>query len=391
MKHRFFKLAIALIICMPIVGSAIEVDLSEIGFPVEKVEVHGWFSQGYMKSSENNVYVGTRDGTSDLREYGVNFSGNLTDEIFLAAQLMAYNLGGQGGDEIFLHYGLADYTVSNNFGIRAGRLRIPMGLYNETRDIDMLRTSVFLPQNIYSDYYRDYYSGMDGASIYGNVDFGDWGFLSYQAGIGKPITNNSEKGDFPYNFAVFADGVKDLTYKNTHSANFQLNYETPLDGLRLGYTWRRLDVELNGQVWYPPFSIWVTGPTVYLENYINQVASAEYQTGKLTLMAEAVVRTNGGTKQNQGWYGGFNYELTDALSAGMYYSEYVVTDESTEFMATDQKTISLFSRYNITDSWLVKAQVDFNDGNGNAQFPAKKSAGLGEDSVLFSVKTTWSF
>ncbi len=381
-------------LCLAVPVSAIELDTTEIGFPIEKIQMHGFFSQGFMKSSNNDVYEGSRDGSFDLREYGVNFSGNLTDELLLAAQIMGYSLGGQGGDEIFLHYGLADYRVNDNFGIRAGRMRIPAGLYNETRDIDMVRKSVILPQNVYSEYYRDYYSALDGGSIYGGFDLDDLGYLSYQAGIGKPITNESETGDFPYNFGAFGNGVveglRNISYAETHSANFQLLYETPVDGLRVGYTWRRLDAEFAGEGWVPAFGVWVP-MSLDMKNYVNQIYSIEYQVGRLTLVTEAVVRTSDGTKQNQGWYSGIDYDLTDKLGAGVYYAEYVSTDESTDYKKADQKTISLFSRYNITDSWLVKGQVDFNDGNGNAPWPTKRYATDGGDSVLFSVKTTWSF
>ncbi|MBN2841857.1 MAG: hypothetical protein JXM68_02140, partial [Sedimentisphaerales bacterium] len=149
MYRTMMKMALVFAgLCLAVPVSAIELDTTEIGFPIEKVQMHGFFSQGFMKSSNNDVYEGSRDGSFDMREYGVNFSGNLTDELLLAAQIMGYSLGGQGGDEIFLHYGLADYRVNDNFGIRAGRMRIPAGLYNETRDIDMVRKSVILPQNV---------------------------------------------------------------------------------------------------------------------------------------------------------------------------------------------------------------------------------------------------
>ncbi len=384
---------ICLVTVLAVVTICGSVSAIEVEFPVEKIDIHGFFSQGYMNSTDNDVYIGSRRGSFNLREYGINFSGYLTDDIFLATQIMAYELGGQGDDKPFLHYGLLDYRMSNEVGIKLGRIRIPAGLYNETRDIDMIRKSVFLPQNIYCEYYRDYYSALDGVSIHGSLDLNNLGYLSYQAGIGKPITSESSTGDYPYNFNAYMEGVKNIKYGKTHSTNFQLLWEAPVDGLRFGYTWRRLDAELYGDVRINhPLAglIWIEG-SLDLTNYVSQVWSAEYVIDRLTLMSEAVVRTSDGLKQNQGWYFGWDYELTDKLGAGMYYSEYVVTDESTDLEKNDQNTISVFSRYNITDNWLIKGQVDFNDGNGNSQFMARKNEVNDGDSVMVSLKTTWSF
>ena len=54
-----------------------------------------------------------------------------------------------------------------------------VALYNETRDIDMLRTSIFLPQSVYTEIVRDVMTALKGLGFYGNVPIGAGGVLSY--------------------------------------------------------------------------------------------------------------------------------------------------------------------------------------------------------------------
>jgi hypothetical protein len=54
-------------------------------------------------------------------------------------------------------------------GWTVGRFKIPHGLYNETRDLDVTRTEVFLPMSVYSTRLRDVYLAVNGAEVYGTA------------------------------------------------------------------------------------------------------------------------------------------------------------------------------------------------------------------------------
>ena len=392
--NKILAYALFLVLAISVTGSAVELDLTEIGFPIETVDVHGFFSQGYVKSSGNDVIVGSQKGTIDLREFGINFAGNITEDIMLAAQLMGYTLDEQGNDKIALHYGLIDWRVDDSVGVRAGRYRVATGLYNETRDVDMLRTPVFLPQTIYPETFRDYFSACDGVSLYGTLNLNDLGYLQYQVGTGNVVAIEKSSGDVGYNVQYF--GVSDIEVDNAKSSNLQFLWETPLDGLRAGYTWRRIDAEITLYDYiaaYHPDSgdpIRVDTPESQ-DNRANHVYSLEYMIDKLTLMYEFNLQRKDSIKQSTGWYAGANYEFSEKFSAGCYYTEYDIAKGNTNSIETDIHSYSLFAKYNITHSWLVKAQVDFNDGNGTSQWPAKRNPKNGGDSTMFSFKTTWAF
>ena len=383
-------LVLIIILAMPYCGYAIELDLSEIGFPVETVDVHGFISQGYAKSTNNDVIVGSENGTWDLREFGINFAGYITDDIMLAAQFMGYNIGGQGGDDIALHYGLADWKIDDSFGIRAGRYRVPTGLYNETRDVDMLRTSVFLPQTIYPEYFRDYFSACDGISLYGYLDLDRLGYLNYQVGAGDVVAKENDTGDVSYNARYFQ--ATKMEAENHKSYNLQLLWETPLDGLRAGYTWRRIDAELTLYNFYESeLDIRVDSYNESQDNRANHVYSLEYTIDKLILMYEYNLQRKDSIDQSRAWYLGVNYEVNKDIAVGCYYTELDMMEGNTNSAETDAHVYSIFGRYNITDSWLIKAQIDFNDGNGTSQWPSKLNVEDGGDSTMISIKTTWAF
>ena len=384
MKSFKTKVTILLSFIMISVAGAIEVDMTPIGFPIETIDIHGFFSQGYMKSSSNDVFGKTTDGTIDLREFGINFSGNLTEELMLAAQLTGYTLGEQGGDNIIVHYALADYHLADVFGIRAGRVRVATGLYNETRDIDILRTSVFLPQSIYPEVYRDYYASADAAAIYGTFNLDSLGYLSYQAHTGKLVNDEDPLSDLPYSLGGL--GFSNIRLENGRSSGAQVIWDTPADGLRCGWTWRRIDntawCEVGG-----------TDVEITVNNYVNQVWSVEYQIDRLTLMSEYGYMTLDGAPDNTSWYAGFNYEINDKLSVGSNYSSF--SGERGSFTDPDllsgyERTVSMYSKYNITDSWLIKGQIDMSRGTGRNQ-----NASMATDdevaNTLFSIKTSWSF
>ena len=63
------------------------------------LNIHGFVSQGYLHSSDNNYQGNTEDGTFEFNELGINFSTQLTDELRLGIQFFARDLGNFGISE----------------------------------------------------------------------------------------------------------------------------------------------------------------------------------------------------------------------------------------------------------------------------------------------------
>jgi hypothetical protein len=78
------------------------------------VQVHGFFSQGFMKTDENNwLTMNTRQGSGAMTEMGLNISSQLTDRFRVGAQVYDRNLGQLGQWQPSLDWAVADYRFTN--------------------------------------------------------------------------------------------------------------------------------------------------------------------------------------------------------------------------------------------------------------------------------------
>jgi len=75
---------------------------------VERVQIHGFISQGYMISTANNYMARTEEGTFEFSEAGVNFTTEIVESLRLGLQLFAYNLGDRGNYDVALDWAYLD-------------------------------------------------------------------------------------------------------------------------------------------------------------------------------------------------------------------------------------------------------------------------------------------
>ncbi len=138
-------------------------------------QVHGFIAQGYTLSDSNNVNGQSSDGAGslDFREAAINASWRPLPRLLVAAQLASVQQGEVTEQDLALDYLLADWLVAQDstggYGIRAGKLKLPFGFYNDFRDAVFSRPGILLPQSIYLD--------NDGARAFGY--FSGWGAMLY--------------------------------------------------------------------------------------------------------------------------------------------------------------------------------------------------------------------
>jgi hypothetical protein len=177
-----FGKAASMILCsvltmwMPIKASALE-------WLDGKVQVHGFAGQGATYTDHNQVFGTSRDVSLDFREMGVNTSVKLLPNLLISAQGLYRDTGGSDSQGVRLDFAQADYSVplldsSLVLGVRGGRVKIPFGLYNDTRDVLWTRPSVLLPQSIYLDTLglRQGMIAADGGVVYGRYTYGEHRF-----------------------------------------------------------------------------------------------------------------------------------------------------------------------------------------------------------------------
>src|SRR5579864_9588134 len=143
-----------------------------------KVQVHGFASQGFVYTDQNNwLTMHSSHGSGAFTDFGVNLSTQITDKLRIGAQVYDRNLGNLGEWHPTLDWAFVDYRFKLWFGVRGGEVKTVLGLYNDTQDPDFLRTFALLPQSVYPTDLRDSTIAHRGGDVYGDVylkhGFGD--------------------------------------------------------------------------------------------------------------------------------------------------------------------------------------------------------------------------
>lgn len=395
----------------------------------DDLNIHGFVSQGFLYTTKDMPFLAedSGDGTFDFNEMAVNFAVNPMDNLNLGMQLYAFDLGAVGNDSVEVDWAFGDYSIRDYLGVRVGIMKIPFGLYNEVRKVDMVRTSVLLPTSVYPEWFRETFARLKGVGLYGTLP----GDISYQAMYG----NVNIKGD-----GGLADGMTTLMSSlgmevNEVDTNFayagKLQWESPfglklatsyyaLDGLEM-FMDRTLDLPAMITGGLSGLTSPMTGLIEFNEPVKAFVLSAEYMTDRLTMAAEytetdldftvninttldpAVVAAlqippRVGIKTTfQGYYASIAYRVLDRLELGSYYSElyYDKSDhDGKEYVQTFKgkpdynawlKDICLSARYDFSHSWCGKIEAHVMDGSFFSMSSDHK------DWALYTAKVTYSF
>jgi hypothetical protein len=305
----------------------------------------------------------------------------------------------------------ADYQVNNNIGFRVGKIKIPNGLYGENVGVDMARTSVFLPQSVYSPYWRDFAGGMWGVGTYGNIPLSkSFGSVDYNIVFGK-LDIRSHSGT-----SYEVDGTSpenDTKNKNDFSVIGQAIWNTPAQGLRIASSiWYAHDVQFDGtfqtaaELGELPLPLsgltalapYLTGShmTAMMPDITLITLGPEYVWKEWTFAAEysrqqAMISNTvdspyaglapGGSLtgtlssyDSDGFYFSASRQITKQLQLGAYYSVYYSNSQDKKGADLTkygipayegfQKDLALSARYDITPWWMVKGEVHFMDGTG---------------------------
>jgi hypothetical protein len=398
-----------------IAGNCLAVDFSDI-------DIHGFLSQGYIKTTDNNFFGETEDGTFDFDEIGINFGKDFTDKLHIGFQLLARDFGSNDNNVLDIDWAFADYHLQDWLGIRAGRMKSPKGLYNETRDVDMLRTTVFLPQSVYPEILREVDLSLDGAGIYGYIGLGGFGSISYQGLFGsRDIDPNESASQAIQGTTAISTPVENDGIEVDSKFVVSLMWDTPLSGLRVGGTYD--SSEIYAPAHFTAGGMWDAGATVDTDvsTYTNTVISAEYTYGNLIVAAEYIqtekefVHIFNGTSMgiegmtSDGWYLSSSYQFTDLFALGGYYSESYndMDDRDGEGMGNNPMSDTIFHRayfkdfclaaaFSLDYSWTLKLEGHrFTGTNGVSPLDQVPDSNGGvfaeEDWNLFAAKMTYSF
>jgi hypothetical protein len=326
----------------------------------QRVEIHGFVSPGFILTTGNNYLAKTKKrGSFEFTEVGLNFTVPITEKLRTGMQLFARDLGRTGNYAPKVDWFYLDYRFEDYFGLRAGRVKIPFGLYNDSSDIDAARVPVLLPQSIYSIENRDLLLAQTGAEVYGRVRMRSLGAFEYRIYAGTIFLDVASQTT-----VQTQTPVTDLNIP--YVAGQRLLWETPIEGLRMGGSLQalRLDASFalpnNGAVSISlPAVLWV-GSVEYAIH--DLLLSAEYSRWILRLESTNAALIPSVRAVSERAYGMASYRVNDWLHPGVYYSVLYPDVERRSGRAAMQHDIAGTLRFDINHNWLVKLEGHFMSG-----------------------------
>lgn len=363
-------------------------------FDMESVQIHGFISQGYLKTDTNDALFAktSSDGTFEFNEFGLNVVSQVNDNLRVGMQLLSRDMGEIGNNEVEIDWAYGDYNYRNWLGLRAGKMKTPYGLYNQSRDIDAARTCILLPSSIYSEGFRESVSTTTGIGAYGELPGG----VEYQAVYGTTQLKEDEGVaklmSTLMGVSEFSDASVDWAYAG------DLKWSTPIDGLTLGTSTLGYKATLSAEA---PIHLDLDFEA---ESYIG---SAEFVYGDLTLASEyqlltldySISAVNISDKQDiEGYYFLASYRINNWFEVGTYYNVLYLDKDDRDgdrYKAIGQpaakawkKDFALTTRFDVNDNMVLKLEGHLMDGLATVEYDTEDP----DDTwYMLAAKVTFSF
>lgn len=385
------RLSLALLCLTALTGPALAIELSD------KSELHGFINQAFLYSPDN-PYAGqdANNGSFQFREAGLNAFYESSSELRFAGQVLARQRDDSDDGKLRVDFLLADYRVvsqrDKSFGIRAGRVKNNIGLYNATRDVPSARPGYTVPESIYFETFRDTLLSSDGINLYGSATTSNHRW-NWEIFAGRTDIESS-----PVEYYVFDRRLPEGEYNLAQSYGVNLNYfPAPLPGLQLGVSVVDFSFKLENPrsesdafaelITIPPSEAaaqrhrYVTGNEI---DGLMRVLSAQFSMsdwifsleylnliGKTQLSFPAPVPSSTQKTTTEAFYGQAEWLPTAQLSLFARYEELYLDnkDRRLSSLAPEQNLYKGFGRgWTIGGKWNFRydlsatAQASFNEG-----------------------------
>lgn len=218
----------------------------------------GFASQRLASSSGHNNFFGNTSGnlSADYTEIGAGVSWRPHPQWLLSGQAIYRRGGNSENDEIEPDYYYVAYTPleseAGHLTLKLGKIKVPYGLYNDTRDTPMTRPGILAPQSIYLDSLRQLNQAASGIHLEAERNLGDDTVTLRLSQIKPNVRSDNTFWTFLGNHTVFTG---ELHSRDNEAFAGQLAYDH--DGGRL----RALVSHAQGTAHYRPGTpdIWNDG------------------------------------------------------------------------------------------------------------------------------------
>jgi hypothetical protein len=370
-------------------GGMLRAQSTEFKVEGRPVQIHGFASQGFAVSDGNNyLTMKTSAGSFSFTDFGFNISAQLTGKFRVGAQLYDRNIGNLGQWHPELDWASGDYKFNDWLGLRAGKVKTVLGLYNDTQDMEFLHTWAILPQSMYPLDLRSSTIAHVGADFYGDISLKRLGSLSYTAYVGFQPTDHY--GGWVYGLKEY--GIN-LTTLNGRLEGGDLRWKLPVQGLLVGASYLNQDLHATVAVGPRSYSIGsnLDQTSQFYVQYVHDGLrlDGEYRRNLLDLTLFLL--------DTRSFYGSASYRISKRLELGGYYSRFYLNwragasgpgSHVFEPVAT--------ARVDLTNHWDVKIEGHFMHGFAASDafrgfYPRDNPQGLKPATNLLVIRTGVQF
>jgi len=390
-----YRRLLPLLVLCSLAGSLFAQDLDHI-------QIHGFATQGFFYSSNNNyLSADSSKGSFQWTDGAVSFSDSISDKLRVGVQLHMYQLGQFGGPNIQVDWASGDYKLSDHFGFRAGKIKTPLGLFNDSQDVDAVHLWALLPQSIYPTDNRSFTLSQLGGEFYGSAGLGKHaGTLVYRGYAGyRPMDLNGgyvksiDLALIPIDQAIGQPVTSISTAPGGKVFGGDIRWQTPLKGLLVGSS---AFVEgLDGSAGAVAFHL---SPDTVTQEYAQFERGRFYAAGEVkrqpinfSAVAGPIVIPY--PLDWRSWYVMTSFRVVERFQIGTYYSHFVSAGagSDTSLAANYSKDWTISGRYDFNSYFYAKLEEHFVHGTELGYYADTNPTGLQPRSNILAAKIGFSF
>lgn len=339
---------------------------------LEGLQLHGFASQGALQTSANRFYGDSPNTSFDFTDLGLTASWRLNPRLLLSAQVLARRAGDMSNGWPRLDFALADINLATTdqyrAGLRLGRMKNRLGLYNETRDVPFTHPGIFLPQVVYFDKVRNLILATDGLALYGEL-YQPFGTLSATLSAGEPVIDKNVEA------AIMIGDIPGKMENAGTSWLASLWYSSPDEHFKLGLSAADLALKQD----------WSLSPKTPRVDLLYWIASAQYNSERWSFSTEYMglpiqwrdflpLRPDY-DQTSEGYYAQLTYRAKPRLELLLRYEEGYANRDDRKGRLLEQRTQGFVKghvgsskikvlglRWDISQHWMLKLEYQRHTG-----------------------------
>ena len=309
---------VALWLGLSCVHQALAVEVSD------RVELHGYGSQDYLQAS-SNAYLGADErGSWDNNLISLVGTVTLNEKSKFWAQLESVT-----GEPLRFNWFFVDYQLNDRLRLQVGRVKLPLGIYNEIINARYLQLSA-LPPALYQSAADMTHDAFQGIGLDYESQLGAAGSLRTQVWGGNTVAE-----------------TPDASLRDRRAFGGKLTWSTPLDGLKLMATAFRIQIEILAD-----HSMQKEDHGVLSLDYLNRGFDIKSEYAKHTFQEEKKTL----------WYLQAGYTLAGKWTPYVRYDSLSTQDSQDADPSSYQKTVAIGLGYRISSNFGMRVEDHLNRG-----------------------------